>query len=191
LIFLPKINGQDSISITDLNMAEATDADNKLLQHYMDKKLSVLGVPKEAMNFSSNEGLGGAGTVLAQRSQLYANSLQRLMTAYIQGWTKALNIRFKALGFSGFVDSFRLHMNPIITQQSTLQFEKRDAALNQARTLCDLLKDMGVEDRQAYLDALVEILAEVFPQIGSQVQQWKMNPIPEEGGAEGGGLGEF
>lgn len=188
LIYLPKVNGQDAISITDLNMVESNEADNKLLQHYMDKKLSVLGVPKEAMNFSSNEGLGGAGTVLAQRSQLYANSLQRLMTAYMAGWTKAINTRFVALGFSGFVDKFRLHMNPIITQQSTLQFDKRDAALNQARTLCDLLKDMGVEDRQTYIDALIEILSEVFPQIGSQVTNWKMKPASGDGG---GGQGEF
>ena len=182
LIYLPKINGNDAISVTDLNMAEATDSDNKLLQHFMDKKLSVLGVPKEAMNFSSNEGLGGAGTVLAQRSALYANSLQRLLTAYISGWTKALNTRFIALGFSGFVDQFKLHMNPIITQQSTLQFEKRDAALNQARTLFDLLKDMGSKTKDDYRNALVEILSEVFPQMGSQAQNWDIDMDAGDGG---------
>lgn len=85
LIYLPKINGADAISITDLNMAESSEADNNLLNYYQDKKLSVLGVPKEAMNFSSNEGLGGAGSVLSQRSALYANSLQRLETAYMEG----------------------------------------------------------------------------------------------------------
>lgn len=189
LIFLPMINSQPAISITDLNMAEASETDNKLLNYYMDKKLSVLGVPKEAMNFSSNEGLGGAGTVLAQRSQLYSNSLQRLMTAYIAGWTKALNTRFVALGFSGFVDKFKLHMNPIITQQSTLQFEKRDAALSQARTLFDLLKDAGVTKKDDYRNAIVEILTEVFPQMGSQAQNWDINL--DAGGEGGGASGEF
>ena len=60
-VYLSKVNGQDAVSITDLNMQQATEADNTLLDHYQDKKLSVLGIPKEAMNYSSNEGLGGAG----------------------------------------------------------------------------------------------------------------------------------
>jgi hypothetical protein len=190
LIFLPKIGGVDAISVTDLNMSESNETDNNLLQYYQDKKLSVLGVPKEAMNFSSNEGLGGAGTVLAQRSQIYANSLQRLMTAYKAGWTKAINTRFEVLGFSGMVDKFELHMNPILTTQSTLTFEKRDAALNQARTLFDLLREMGVAETRTYQDALVEVLAEVFPQIGSQIRKWNIDLASGEEG-EGGGLGEF
>ena len=53
-IYLPKINGQDPISITDLNVAESTEADSKLLEYYQNKKLSVMGIPKEAMNFSSS-----------------------------------------------------------------------------------------------------------------------------------------
>lgn len=193
LIYVPKINGQDAISVTDLNMAEASDADNKLLQYYQDKKLSVLGVPKEAMNFSSNEGLGGAGAVLSQRSALYANILQRLETAYISGWTDAFNKYFVARNLSGFVDTFKLHMNPIVTVQSTVQFEKRDAALNQASSLVALLKDMGVDNADAYRNSLVEILTEVFPQMGADAQNWNIDVGEGEGeetGA-GGGLGEF
>ena len=52
LIYLAKVNGQDAISITDLQMGEPTESENKLLNYYQDKKLSVLGVPKEAMNYS-------------------------------------------------------------------------------------------------------------------------------------------
>lgn len=182
LIYLPKINGQDAISITDLNMAEASDADNKLLQYYQDKKLSVLGVPKEAMNFSSNEGLGGAGQVMSQRSALYANSLQRLETAYIAGWTDAINKYFIARNMSGFVDKFKLHMNPIITIQSTVQFEKRDSALTQAQTLVQVLKDLGVTDKEPYMKALVEILSEVFPQMGSDAINWDIDTSNPEGG---------
>ena len=63
LIYIPMVNGQTPISITDLNLADVSDSENELLNYYQDKKLSVLGVPKEAMNFSSNEGLGGAGSV--------------------------------------------------------------------------------------------------------------------------------
>jgi len=183
LIYLPKINGQDAISITDLNMSEATDADNKLLDYYQDKKLSVLGVPKEAMNFSSNEGLGGAGSVLSQRSALYANSLQRLETAYINGWTKALNTYFDQKNMTGFIDKFQLHMNPIVTTQSTIQFEKRDAALGQAQTLVDLLKNIGVVEDKPYHKALVEILSEVFPQMGADAMNWKIDVTePSEDG---------
>lgn len=184
LIYLPKINQQDAISITDLNMADATDADNKLLQYYQDKKLSVLGVPKEAMNFSSNEGLGGAGSVLSQRSAIYANALQRLETAYIVGWTDAINKYFIANNVGGFVGKFQLHMNPIITVQSTVQFDKRDAALGQAATLVDMLKNMGVTNDQPYLNALTEILSEVFPQIGSEVQSWNIDVEDTEGGGD-------
>ncbi len=189
LIYLPKVNGQNAIDITDLNMAEASDADNKLLDYYQDKKLSVLGVPKEAMNFSSNEGLGGAGSVLSQRSALYANSLQRLETSYMEGWRDAINKYFIARNMSGFVDKFILHMNPIITTQSTVQFEKRDAALSQAQALVDLLKNIGVEDDDSYKNSLVEILSEVFPQMGADARNWKVNL--DTAGEEGGGGGAF
>lgn len=182
LIYLPKIHGKDAISVTDLNMSEASEQDSKLLNYYQDKKLSVLGVPKEAMNFSSNEGLGGAGSVLSQRSALYANSLQRLETAYMNGWEDAINKYFVARNMSGFVGTFTLHMNPIITTQSTITFDKRDAALSQATTLVELLKSINVEDSKAYLNALTEILSEVFPQIGSQLAGWDIDPNSAEGG---------
>lgn len=182
LIYLPKINGADAISITDLNMAESSEADNNLLNYYQDKKLSVLGVPKEAMNFSSNEGLGGAGSVLSQRSALYANSLQRLENAYREGWVDGINKYFIAKNMSGFVNRFKLHMNPIITTQSTVQFEKRDAALGQAQTLVDLLKNLGVTMSDDYKKALTEILSEVFPQIGADAINWNIDVTESEGG---------
>ena len=55
LIYLPRVNQQDAISVTDLNMAESSESDNKLLEYYQNKKLSVLGIPKEAMNYNSAE----------------------------------------------------------------------------------------------------------------------------------------
>lgn len=184
LIYLPKVGGQDAISVTDLNMTDASETDSKLLTYYQDKKLSVIGVPKEAMNFSSNEGLGGAGSVLSQRSALYANSLQRLETAYIAGWTDAINKYFLSRNMSGFVDTFKLHMNPIITTQSTIQFEKRDSALSQATTLVELLKTLNIDNKDDYLHALSEILSEVLPQTGSDAINWKINVDDSEG--EGG-----
>lgn len=175
LIYIPRINGQDAISVTDLNMAEATETDNKLLQYYQDKKLSVLGVPKEAMNFSSAEGLGNAGSVMSQRSALYANSLYRLETAYIAGWRSAINTYFTQRNMSGFVDKFELHMNPIVTEMSALQFDKRDSALSQAQVLTDILKSLGVDDRDDYRIALTEILSEVLPKTGAAVNGWKVD----------------
>lgn len=175
LIYVPRINGQDPISITDLNMAEATDADNKLLQYYQDKKLSVLGVPKEAMNFSSAEGLGGAGAVMSQRSALYGNILQRIETAYKEGWRTAFNNYFVAHGNKGFVDTFQLHMNPIITQMSTVSAERKDSALGQADQIISILEKLGVTDSSAYKEALVEILTEALPTIGSKVNGWDVD----------------
>jgi hypothetical protein len=186
LIYLPRVNGNDAISVTDLNMAQATEADDKLLDYYQNKKLSVLGVPKEAMNYSSNEGLGGAGSVLSQRSALYANSLQRLETAYMGGWRDAINKYFTQRGMSGFVDKYQLHMQPIITIQSTVQFDKRDSALNQATTLADLFNQLGVDDRDSIRAGLAEILSEVFPQIGASVPNWDINTNNENEG--GGGM---
>ena len=182
LIFIPKVKGQEAVSITDLDMTTASEADNSLLTYYQDKKLSVLGVPKEALNFSSNEGLGGAGAVMSQRSALYANILNRLETAYKAGWTDALNMYFTQHGMSGFCNSFELHMNPITTTQSTIQFEKRDAALSQAVTLIDMLKSVGVTDKSTYLTALVEVLTEVFPQMGVAASNWDINVDANEGG---------
>ena len=183
LIYLPRVNGNDAISVTDLNMAQSTEADDKLLEYYQNKKLSVLGVPKEAMNYSSNEGLGGAGAVLSQRSALYANSLQRLENAYMEGWRDGLNKYFTQRGMSGFVDKYQLHMQPIITVQSTVQFDKRDAALNQAQTFVDLIKNIGATDDTNEVKAgLVEILSEVFPQIGSAAGTLNIDLNSEETG---------
>lgn len=187
LIYLPKVNGQEAISITDLNMTEHNEADNYLLDYYQNKKLSVMGIPKEALNFTSSEGLGQAGTVMSQRSALYANILDRLMTAYKSGWKHALNIYFKEHNMSGFIDRFELHMNPIVTTQSTVQFEKRDAALSQATTLLQLMKDAGVTDNKLCENALSEILTEVFPQTGGEVASWDVH-LDE---ADGGGSSEF
>lgn len=185
LIYVPFVNDQEAISITDLNMAESNDTDSKLLDYYQDKKLSVLGVPKEAMNFSSNEGLGGAGSVLSQRSALYANSLQRLETAYMNGWKDAINKYFIARNMLGFVNQFDLHMNPIVTQLSTITGEKRDAALSQAQQFIDTLKSIGVTKEAAYKSGLVELLQEEFPTISAEIPNWPMQleKASEESGA--------
>lgn len=186
LIYLAKVNGQDAISVTDMAMAETTDADNKLLDYYQNKKLSVTGVPKEAMNFSSAEGLGGAGAVMSQRSALYANKLSRLETAYINGWRDALNKYFMSRNMYGFVDKFVLNMNPIITNLDQVQFEKRDAAIGQAQNLVNLMKDLGVADSVDYKSAVTEILKQEFPQTGSSVNDWDVEIPTGEGGGAGG-----
>lgn len=185
LIYLPKINNQDAVSITDMNMAESTDSDNKLLEYYQDKKLSVLGVPKEAMNFSSSEGLGGAGAVMSQRSALYANSLQRIETAYMTGWRDAINKYFIRHSLSGYVDKFELHMNPIVTQMSQIAFDRRDSALSQAVQANELLNSLGVDDDDSIKTALTEILTEALPKTGASVNSWKIDK-ESAGFAEGG-----
>jgi len=164
LIYLPKVNGNDAISITDLNMKDDGDAVDKLLEYYQNKKLSVIGTPKEALNYSSAEGLGGAGAVMSQRSQLYSNTLQRIEMAFMNGWREALNQYFISRGRSGWVDQYDLHMQPIITQLETVQSEKRDAAVSQASSLIDMLKSVGITDTKSYKIALVEALNSVFPQ---------------------------
>ena len=186
LIYVPKVNGQAPIEVLDLNMADTSEADSKLLEYYQNKKLSVMGIPKEAMNFSSNEGLGGAGSVLSQRSSLYANVLNRLESAYMAGWRTAINDYFTVRGLSGLCDSYDLHMLPILTPQATVEAEKRDAALNQATTLVQLLKDLGVDHAETYKKAITEILLEALPSTSTDVMTWKMD-LAEPG--EGGGMG--
>lgn len=195
-IYVSKTNGQDTISITDLNMQQATEADNTLLDHYQDKKLSVLGIPKENMNYSSNEGLGGAGSVLSQRSAIYANILTRIQNAYKNGWRQALNMYFTQRNLSGFVDQFELHMSPIITTQSTIQFDKRDSTLSQASQFVQLLTDAHVDDTQIKKEGLTEILTEAFPKLGASVMEWNVaSTTMDEGAADmngfGGGAGEI
>lgn len=169
LIFLPKVNGQDAISITDLDMRDSSEADDKLLNYYQDKKLSVLGVPKEALNYSAAEGLGNAGAVMSQRSALYANSLQRLETSYMNGWTQAINTYFLRRGYSQFVDKFTLHMCPILTNMDQVQSEKRDAAVSQGQALVDLLKAVGVDSESVFKTALTEALTTSFPETAAAI----------------------
>lgn len=183
LVYLPKINGQDPISITDLNMKDDGEVTDKVLNYYQDKKLSVLGIPKEALNYSSSEGLGGAGAVMSQRSALYANSLQRLETAYINGWTEAMNKYFIAHGHSNYVDQFKLNMNPILTEMSTVQSDRRDAAITQAQSIVDLLKSVGVTDSEKYAAAIIEILEEAIPRTSSNLKGSDIDVTVEEEGS--------
>lgn len=185
LIYVPKVNGQEAISVTDLNMADSSETDSKLLEYYQNKKLSVLGVPKEAMNFSSNEGLGGAGSVLSQRSAIYANSLQRIKTAYMSGWTDAINKYFRRKNLSACCDRFALHMAPIITEMSTVSAEKRDSAVNQVGQIIDILKSLGIDDPAVYLSAITEILSESLPVTSADAKSWKVNL---DGGGESNGF---
>lgn len=190
LIYLARVNGQDAISITDMNMAETSESDNKLLDYYQNKKLSVLGIPKEAMNFSSAEGLGGAGAVMSQRSALYANRLSRIETAYMNGWRDALNKYFLSRNMKGFVDNFVLNMNPIITNMDQILFDKRDSAINQAQSLVNLMKELGVATSSDYQKAVTEILTQAFPQTGAAVNNWDVE-IPTESDGSGRGMGGF
>lgn len=190
LIYLARVNGQDAISITDMNMAETTDSDNKLLDYYQNKKLSVLGVPKEAMNFSSAEGLGGAGAVMSQRSALYANRLTRLENAYKNGWRDAINKYFMSRNMNGFVDQFVLNMNPVITNMDQVLFEKRDATIGQAQNIVTMMKELGIQNADDYKQAVTEILTQAFPQTGSAVNTWDVDLASEgEGDEMGGGFG--
>lgn len=175
IVYLPKVNGATPIEITDLNLRDDAEGNDKLLEYYQDKKLSVLGVPKEAMNFSSSEGLGGAGAVMSQRSALYANSLQRIETAYINGWTDAINKYFQARNLPQYVNMFELHMNPILTEMSTIQFDKRDSAIGQASSIVELLESLGNMDSSDYKDAITEILADALPKTGANVQKWNID----------------
>lgn len=188
LIFLAKVNGQDAISITDLNMADSNEADNKLLDYFQNKKLSTLGVPKEAMNYSSAEGLGNAGTVMSQRSALYANILDRLETAYKSGWTQAFNTFFRQHSMSGFVDKFTLHMNPIITNQQTVMLDKRDSAMNQVQTFIQILQNLGVRDADHLKSGVEEILTDSFPTISADVAGWDVDMNSENAGGVNGGI---
>jgi hypothetical protein len=42
LIYLAKVNGQDAVSITDLNMQDDAENADKLLNYYQDKKLRII-----------------------------------------------------------------------------------------------------------------------------------------------------
>ena len=175
LIYLPMVDGSMPIDIVDLNMKDEGEAANVLLDYYQNKKLSVLGIPKEAMNFSSSEGLGGAGAVMSQRSALYANALQRIETAYISGWTDAINKYFQMRNLNQYIDQFELHMNPILTELSTVQFEKRDSALSQASSIVQLMQDLNNTDEKDFKSAISEILTEALPKTSSEVSSWDIN----------------
>lgn len=187
LIYLPKVNGQDAVSVTDLNMRDDGEESDKLLNYYQDKKLSVLGIPKEALNFSSAEGLGGAGAVMSQRSALYANALQRIETAYKEGWTAALNAYFSARNLTGFVDKFELHMQPILTEMSAVQFDKRSESVNQASAIVELLKAVGITDADMYKTAIIETLQDALPKTSSAVNTTSID-VASEGEGTGDGF---
>jgi hypothetical protein len=141
------------------------------------------------MNFSSAEGLGGAGAVMSQRSALYANRLTKLETAYKNGWRDALNKYFSSRNMGGFVDKFVLHMSPIITNMDQVLFEKRDATIGQAQNIVQMMKDLGIQNAEDYKQTITEILTQAFPQTGASVNTWDIDVSGESGAEAGGGFG--
>lgn len=79
------------------------------------------------------------------------------------------------------IDKFQLHMEPIITEQSTITFEKRDAAIGQAQAIIDLMTTLGIDNAKTYKDVLVEILTEALPMTGSKIRDWHIHPTAQEG----------
>ena len=108
----------------------------------------------------------------------------------MSGWKDALNKYFIAKNMTGFIGKFELHMNPIITTQSTVQFEKRDQAIGQAQQIVALMESLGIKDSEKYKKSLAEILTEVLPITGAESMEW---PVDLENAEEegGGGLGGF
>ena len=55
------------------------------------------------------------------------------------------------------------------------------AAIGQASQLVDVLKSLGITDREVYLKSLTELLSECLPNTSADALTWKMN-IDEAGG---------
>ena len=66
-------------------------------------------------------------------------------------------------------------MADTITTQSTIQFERRDAAVGQASNIIQMLKDLGVKDADTYRDAISEILLDVLPGTSGKATSWDVN----------------
>jgi hypothetical protein len=88
---------------------------------------------------------------------------------------------FTQRNYSGFCDKFELHMSPIITTQSTIQFDKRDSTLSQAQQFIQLVNDAGVVGDEVKKQGLSEILTEAFPKMGSSATGWVMTNSNGEG----------
>ena len=66
-------------------------------------------------------------------------------------------------------------MNPILTELSTVQFEKRDSAISQASAIVDLMKDLNNTNVEDARTAITEILTEALPDTGSKVSKWDID----------------
>ena len=97
-------------------------------------------------------------------------------------------------------EDFHPHLyytSPIITTQSTIQFDKRDSTLSQASQFVQLLKDAMVSDNEVLKAGLTEILTEAFPKLGASANGWPITPEPTDTMdnvnpmGTGGGLGEL
>ena len=118
--------------------------------------------------------------IIRNQIKNYENKIEVSETGVVILVGQAIDTYFTQKNLSGFIGSYELHMNPILTELSQVTFEKRDAALAQAQQLVDMMKTLGIESKSDYKDALVEILSEIFPKTGAAVAGWNMHL--EEGG---------
>jgi hypothetical protein len=70
-------------------------------------------------------------------------------------------------------------MQPILTEMSALQFDKRDSAITQSSTLVDLLKSLGVTKTDVFKVALSEILGECMPKTSATISDTTLDVSTE------------
>lgn len=158
-IYVPTHNGVGAIQTQqiggDVNVKDIADVD-----HFADKLFASLKVPKAYFGLVDDAAGFNGGTSLSIISSRYARTVIRIQNAMVQALTDAINILLIDRGLDNYVNKFRLHMQPPVTQE---ELDKKDAQSLEIRLIDDTMSMLSdIEDPLVKLKILKSLLSNVI-----------------------------
>ena len=190
-VYIPTRNGQGAITMSqvggDVQVGQLTDLD-----YFRDRLFGGLGVPKQYFGFTEDGAGFNGGQSLSIISSRYAKRVVRIQNTILQALTDAINLMLIDRGLKGYVNKYKLHMLPPITQGDLDRRENLSAKVQLTRDTMDMLAD--IEAPAVKLEILKNLMSSYItdPDILHLIQGEidKLNNEEEEAPEEETGSGE-
>ena len=180
-VYIPTRGGQGAITLQqvggDVQVGQLTDLD-----YFRDRLFGGLGVPKQYFGFTEDGAGFNGGQSLSIISSRYAKRVVRIQNTILQALTDAINLMLIDRGLKGYVNKYKLHMLPPITQGDLDRRENLSAKVQLTRDTMDMLAD--IEDPAVKLEILKNLMSSYItdPEIINLIQSEidKLNNAVEE-----------
>lgn len=173
-VYVPTNNGKGAISTAqvggDVNVGDLVDLD-----YFQNKFFGGMRVPKQFVGQTDDNAGFSGGQSLAIISSRYAKAIKRIQKAMTQMITDCINLMLIDKGLKGYINKFKIKMQPPTTQEEIDKRENLSAKVGIVRDTMDLLGD--VQDPVIKLKMLKSLLPnivgndEVIALLEEQIEQ--------------------